>query len=125
MLRFLTDELFAAERKGERVWILGTEAQRASWVPDLYPHVQPWYLTIHAYTSMLRCYVNESTKGVRRKGDEELYLWSSGDQRVRGFGRFIKQRRKLAHLTRIDVVYVLSQVRGSKSSCREYKILLM
>lgn len=49
----------------ERVWLLAREAEQASWVPSDSPDAPtPWCLPIQAYTSMMRCYANESKKGV-------------------------------------------------------------
>ena len=49
----------------ERVWLLAQEAERASWIPRTLPgSAPPWCLPIHAYTSMMQCYANESKKGL-------------------------------------------------------------
>ena len=48
----------------ERVWLLARQAERASWIPRNSPGSHPpWCLPIHAYTSMMQCYANESRKG--------------------------------------------------------------
>lgn len=49
----------------ERVWLLGKEAERASWVlATADGDVRPWCLSIHSYTSMMQCYANEARKGL-------------------------------------------------------------
>jgi hypothetical protein len=49
----------------ERVWLLARQAEQASWLPPIHPSSPaPWCLPIHAYTSMMQCYANESKKGL-------------------------------------------------------------
>ncbi|KAI0699825.1 hypothetical protein BC835DRAFT_1267380, partial [Cytidiella melzeri] len=60
----LINALAKAGRTGlaERVWVLAQQAERASWIPHLARGVEPWLLPIHAYTSMVQCYVDEARR---------------------------------------------------------------
>lgn len=50
----------------ERVWMLAKQAERASWKVGFVEGVQPWLLSVHAYTSMIQCYVSEANRSQHR-----------------------------------------------------------
>lgn len=60
----LLNALAKTKRTGaaERVWLLAKEAEKASWLPNLAPGVEPWCLPVAAYTSMMRCYAEEAKR---------------------------------------------------------------
>ncbi|EPT03156.1 hypothetical protein FOMPIDRAFT_101088 [Fomitopsis schrenkii] len=60
----LLNALAKTKRTGaaERVWLLAKEAEKASWLPNLAPGIEPWLLPVAAYTSMMRCYAEEAKK---------------------------------------------------------------
>ncbi|TFK56211.1 hypothetical protein OE88DRAFT_1673470 [Heliocybe sulcata] len=93
--------LSAAGKTGlcERVWMLAKQAERASWEPD--SGVEPWCLSIHAYTSMMQCYAQEARKGLHMKGvsgyDEEISHWTpQSTDHVIGWASYILRRDRLA-----------------------------
>lgn len=78
----------------ERVWLLATQAQRASWIPGFTPEAAPWVLTIHAYTAMLQCYLLEAQR--RRVPSllaaEDRKWTPTADRPLRGWAQFVYQR---------------------------------
>jgi pentatricopeptide repeat protein len=68
--RLITAMLNALCKAGETglakcLWNLAQEAERKSWNPDFLPRIKPWCLPVHAYTSMLQCYLIETRKPVK------------------------------------------------------------
>jgi hypothetical protein len=104
---FFTAMLNALRKAGktgltERVWILAKEAERISWVTS---NISPWFLPVHAYTTMLQCYAAEARKGPaisRRNPMEEdrQHNWQpKSKQYVRGWARFILAQKKVTRNT--------------------------
>ncbi|KAI0959264.1 hypothetical protein AcW1_004136 [Taiwanofungus camphoratus] len=111
----------------ERVWVLAKEAERASWVPNFAPGVMPWFLPVHAYTSMLQCYADEVWRGVPfvRSGrdhpdasDKGNWRPAVGDQ-VYGWARFISSKTQkhstLAHKREMGLQLYRSMTSGGES----------
>lgn len=70
----------------EQVWLLAQQAERASWNPEFAPEVEPWLLSVHAYTAMIQCYATEGRRPIVTEGER---LWSKAW--VRGWARNIYQ----------------------------------
>lgn len=93
------DTLHKARRTGlaERFWILATQASRASRLRGFAPGVEPWVLSVHAYTSMLQCYLYDASR-VRppRLDPADDPAWvPKTDTHLRGWARFVYQRRQM------------------------------
>ncbi|THH01743.1 hypothetical protein EW026_g1010 [Hermanssonia centrifuga] len=87
----------------ERIWMLGMQAQRASWVLSQVSGTNPWCLSIHAYTSMLECYANEARKGVARSDVGDLdsnWRPQRPNAHVRGWARSAYRRGQLKGVSR-------------------------
>jgi len=83
----------------ERVWMLAKQAERASWEPN--SGVDPWCLSIHAYTSMMQCYAQEARKGLHMRGVHDHYAEKSvwmpkSTDHVIGWASYILRRDRLA-----------------------------
>ncbi|KAI0346957.1 hypothetical protein BDW22DRAFT_1367137 [Trametopsis cervina] len=91
--------LVKAGRTGlaERVWILAQEAERASWHPEFMPDVEPWVLSIHAYTSMIQCYTAEAGRSHLPSSQiDEMGVWKPKHKPwAFGWARYIYKRGKL------------------------------
>ncbi|ESK93123.1 proteophosphoglycan 5 [Moniliophthora roreri MCA 2997] len=104
---FIVSLLSALRKAGqtglvERVWMLGKEAERASWVPGFCEGTEPWLLPVHAYTVMISCYADEVEKRwwKRLPLTEEEHKWvPRRNSKVRGWARFIlsSRRREKTH----------------------------
>ena len=87
----------------ERIWLLAVQAQRASWIPDFVPGGTPWCLSIHAYTSMLQCYVREAHKPMPQiqPTKEDSPDWKPNERTyVRGWARVVLLRQQSANVPR-------------------------
>lgn len=82
----------------ERVWLLAKQAESASWIPGFVPGVAPWFLPIHAYTTMLQGYAHEARKRIsrlRREHDmtgmashDDEQVWRAVSAPAAGWARF-------------------------------------
>lgn len=93
------DTLHKARRTGlaERFWLLATQAARASALRGFAPGVEPWTLSVHAYTAMLQCYLYDASR-VRppRLDPADDPAWvPKTDTHLRGWARFVYQRRQM------------------------------
>ncbi|KZT12670.1 uncharacterized protein LAESUDRAFT_10907 [Laetiporus sulphureus 93-53] len=102
--------LNALEKSGkmglaERVWLLAKQAEAASWISHSSLHATGWYLPVHAYTSMLRCYANYSRKAlshIRQEREMAHALAGDGDRswrptvdNTKGWAAFVVATQKL------------------------------
>lgn len=100
--RFFSVLLNALSKAGktglaERVWILAKHAERASWTEGFLPGVEPWYLPVAAYTSMVQSYANETRKGLPKQslGKDGNIVWVPRSKNyVRGWARLIYRGQK-------------------------------
>lgn len=77
-----------------RVWLLAMQSQRASWIPGFTPETAPWVLTIHAYTSMLQCYLLEAQRKKvpsLRAADDRTWEPKTG-RPLLGWAQFVYER---------------------------------
>jgi pentatricopeptide repeat protein len=102
--------LFKAGKTGltERVWLLAKQAERASWITDFVPGIQPWCLPVHAYTTMIQCYGMEARKGAvvlraaRHIHANDPYPWvPRSKQYVVGWANFVLERNRMMERGRI------------------------
>ena len=101
--RFFAALLNALSKAGktglaERVWILAKYAERASWLEDFSRGVDPWYLPVAAYTSMLQAYANESRKGLPKPSlaQDGSVMWvPRSKDSVRGWARLVYRHQTM------------------------------
>ncbi|CCM03974.1 uncharacterized protein FIBRA_06130 [Fibroporia radiculosa] len=102
----LINSLAKAGKPGlaERVWLLAKQGEAASWIPNFAPEFSPWYLPVHAYTSMLQCYAKQARRAssILRCGQNRAMHslmenpgdWKPGSRPVRGWAGFVHATRQ-------------------------------
>lgn len=91
----LLNALRKAGRTGlaERVWFLAQEAERASWCDGK----TGWCLPIHAYTSMIQCYANETRRlrSFSPSWDEHVRRDVRNKRYIKGWAKYLLVRKRI------------------------------
>jgi len=102
VLTTLLNALSKAGQTGlaERLWLLAKKAERASWIPDFCPEIEPWYLSIEAYTIMLQVYAVKARKRPYVQRTAKHYdnpQWAPRSPNdVHGYAQYVLQRDNVA-----------------------------